>query len=572
MIPRFESPPPRPFLGIRFLAPAVLLSVGAAVSAQATSSALPPEAEVPALVLEGAYRHFENRVEILVDHPRRVLVPPPGMEAGMLVDMDPDLLDAWFRQSRPVGGRGALHLARFRLLRADSPIGPEKLAEIRKLPGVLAAWYEPIPETPGGDIPPKTPDFTGRQGYRTAAPLGISEAAARVLLGGRGLGVQVTDMESSWFVGHEDLSKLTNAAWIGTPSPGGAYYNHGTAVVGEICGDRNGYGITGIVDQVGLRVSPWKVGVANAISKAIAVSKKGDLILLEVHYRTSKGFVPAEYYSSNFNVIKTATSKGIHVVEAAGNGNNNLDDTTKFGRLFDLTYRDSGAIMAGATNGSRTARAGFSNYGKRITANGWGYSVTTTGYGKLFFPNLDKRQTYTATFNGTSSASPIVTGAVAALAGAVAYQNDRILTVNEVRSLLRKYGTPCTGTIGLRPDLKKLLAAVGLPDGLWATAPEAKVGGTLSLALQGKKGEVAVLFTGVALKKTSYGLNRSWHLDPGKQLFLGAKVLSGAKDSFPLPVPNLTALKDLDLRFQSFLVDPTTAGIRISSSTEVWLR
>ena len=63
------------------------------------------------------------------------------------------------------------------------------------------------------------------------------------------------------------------------------------------------------------------------------------------------------------------------------------------------------------------SRLSFSTYGSRVDVQGWGHNVTTTGYGGLFTGGGDPNQYYTATFNGTSSASPIVAGAAAALQG-----------------------------------------------------------------------------------------------------------------------------------------------------------
>ena len=55
------------------------------------------------------------------------------------------------------------------------------------------------------------------------------------------------------------------------------------------------------------------------------------------------------------------------------------------------------------------ARCGFSNYGSRVDCQGWGFEVTSTGYGSLQGGG-SRDLWYTDTFSGTSSASPIVTG------------------------------------------------------------------------------------------------------------------------------------------------------------------
>ena len=79
--------------------------------------------------------------------------------------------------------------------------------------------------------------------------------------------------------------------------------------------------------------------------------------------------------------------------------------------VFDRNVRDSGAVMVGAGTPTGRIAEWFTNYGSRVDLEGWGSSVTTTGYGDLW--NTGPDSTYTAGFNGTSSATPIVTGSVA---------------------------------------------------------------------------------------------------------------------------------------------------------------
>ena len=148
---------------------------------------------------------------------------------------------------------------------------------------------------------------------------------------------------------------------------------------------------------------------------------------------------------------------GVIVVEAAGNGSVNLDQPG-CNRLFDRSYRDSGAIIVGAGDPGQHARLSFSSYGSRVDVQGWGGSVTTAGYGAAFDPG-DIRQRYTHSFGGTSSASPIVTGAVLALQGALKARGLALATPAEIRETLVVTGTPQTGTehIGPLPDIRAAL-------------------------------------------------------------------------------------------------------------------
>ena len=69
--------------------------------------------------------------------------------------------------------------------------------------------------------------------------------------------------------------------------------------------------------------------------------------------------------------------------------------------------------------GPDRSRLDFSNYGARVDVQGWGREVTTTGYGDLQ-GGLNEDLWYTDHFSGTSSASPVVVGALAANAGRAA--------------------------------------------------------------------------------------------------------------------------------------------------------
>lgn len=54
-----------------------------------------------------------------------------------------------------------------------------------------------------------------------------------------------------------------------------------------------------------------------------------------------------ESQTAYYDIIKALTDKGVHVIEAAGNGNINMDSPVVPGE-YDVNVRDSGAILAGA--------------------------------------------------------------------------------------------------------------------------------------------------------------------------------------------------------------------------------
>jgi serine protease len=318
------------------------------------------------------------------------------------------------------------------------------------------------------DVPPTTPVYTGNQGYLNAAPGGIDARYGWTVAGGTGTGVRIIDVETGWNRTHEDMPTL---AYVGNP---GDVRDHGTAVLGELVAANNAYGMTGIAHgaQMGVE-SHMTQGLTTALSKAVTAAGRGGIVLVEVHRQGPAdgtactcntgqcNYIAVEYWQADYDVIRNATANGVIVVEAAGNGSANLD-AAAYGGLFSRTKRDSGAIIVGASTATTRAPMCWTNFGSRVDVHGWGERVASLGYGDLFGSTVGVDQYYTATFSGTSSASPIVTGA-AAVAQGVARANGRLLTSVQMRGLLRNNGTAQatdTRQIGPLPDLRKALPKV----------------------------------------------------------------------------------------------------------------
>jgi hypothetical protein len=369
---------------------------------------------------------------------------------------------------------------------------------LNALPFVELAYPAPRPEPPPVDIAPPTPDFSGAQGYRGQPPAGIGALDGSIAAGADGAGTALVDIEYDWTLDHEDLElpPTVNIDPATLLSPYGT--SHGTAVLGVIGALGNGYGVTGIAPAAALLVAPaltaeFGYNLPRAINLATGALAPGDAILLEQQttvcaFPTAR-FGPVEWDPATFDAISLATSLGIVVVEAAGNGAANLDDPSCAGR-FDRSTRDSGAIVVGAGVSTSRERASFSSYGSRVDLQGWGNSVTTSGYGGLFDPGGDVRQQYTGTFSGTSSASAIVTGAALAVQGTLRARGLAPLDPVDLRALLVDTGTPQVASdppaehIGPLPSIPHALARILAPpnDGFDRAIPAGA--GTLSGTLE----------------------------------------------------------------------------------------
>ena len=370
------------------------------------------------------------------------------------------------------------------------PIGvtsDDIVALLTDQPGVVMAAVAPKPvEPPMIAMPGGTPNYQGQQYYENAANQGGMGAEVAWINGLTGAGVAMCDIEYSFDETHCDLPNITVIAPFTPVDP----YNdtsHGTAVFGEMVSLDNGQGTKGIAfaaDELYFAPSydgsAWDVG--NAIYRATAAMPEGSVIVIEQQLAGPNyagvgqdGLVPIEWWRPWYDATRVAIANGMIVVQAGGNGSENLDDsiyaTGNFGHHPFLPENDSGSIIVGAGAAwpscggySARTRLPFSNYGSRVNVQAYGGCVYTTGYGDL---NGTASCDYTSGFGGTSSATPIVSGACMLVQEFARETLGRSLTCPEMREYLATTGTSQTGNtaehIGPLPDVIGAINAIVPP-------------------------------------------------------------------------------------------------------------
>lgn len=386
----------------------------------------------------------------------------------------PDL-NHWFRLELPPGMEAA-----------------EAVTMFLALPEVEAAILAPTPAPP-----PFPPDYSSPnddnfdnsaslnrnvyQRYLDAAPAGLDFRFAWDGAGGTGDGIAICDVEYGWNEDHADLPAVTLLGPDPDPSNPTSWYNHGTAVLGQLGALDNGWGVTGMAPEATFyfAAADTETGgynLAAAITTCADELEAGDIILLEQQVAGpnatgdgQQGLVAVEWNKAAYDAIVSAVANDIIVVQAAGNGSENLDDavyrTGNGGHHPFKAENDSGALIVGSANSPYTAtprsRLSSSNYGSTVDLQGWGRDIVTAGYG-LYYDDEGENLWFTHSFGGTSGASPMVTAAAAIAQSTYVAKNGTPATPATVRTLLRQTGTPQAGSenIGPQPDMKAAIEQI----------------------------------------------------------------------------------------------------------------
>ena len=358
---------------------------------------------------------------------------------------------------------------------------------LNTLPEVEMAQPYPEPMTP-----PAVGEYQHQQKYWRTANEGLGFDDVKWWKGGTGKFAKIADAEYTFNKDHADLPAIANVVNNGIEIPGGTD-DHGTAVLGQLVSKPDGVGTTGAAWEASIAFAAtytftpplaeavWDVG--EAITKAAAHVGNGGVVLIEQQMAgpnvpampppgSQQGLVAVEWFKPWYDAIVTAVGNGVTVVEAAGNGSENLDDASygagNGGHHPFKPANASGAIIVGAgaiQGGSDKARSrlGFSNYGSILSLQGHGEGVVTTGYGTLLNTEGKNKQ-YANDFGGTSGASPCVTAAVALAQSIRKGVDNTFFTPAQIRTLLINNGiaqqagaNPVAEKIGPMPNLKRAL-------------------------------------------------------------------------------------------------------------------
>jgi len=346
-------------------------------------------------------------------------------------------------------------------------------------------YIQPGVREPNGDFPGGNA-WSGR-GLNLAGFEAVHTQIASTFLNGAaptsyGEGVRVAVIEFSAFVQHEEFvlgdsnTLLTQPKVI--PEAGQTILltegsnnapQHGTAALGQIVSGNNGFGVTGIAYNAQGYFFPI-VSVeegsrpGNAMISAFELFEPGDVIN---HSWGSPPDRPLPAIPQFYTLIALGSDLGITSVVSAGNSNCPIQP--------QAGEEDSGVVIVGASSPGRRAvipgcpgyaacfgrflRLPFSNYSGGdgdplavVHVFAWGQAVTTTGYGDLFVganglppgdadpENINRLRMYTDEFSGTSSAAPIITGAIANAQAMAKQVYGAALPPRVIRSILTGNG------------------------------------------------------------------------------------------------------------------------------------
>ena len=266
----------------------------------------------------------------------------------------------------------------------------------------------------------------------------LSYSTVRAGLRGRGIYVGIVD--DGLETGHPDLAANVDTTidndWNGNdldPNPegtGDTGDNHGTACAGNVAAvGNNGIGVSGTAPEaklVGMRLISGNVGDAEEAEAMTYHSTVGQIIhiLSNSWGPNDDGLTLEEPGTLTVAALKSAVEtgrngKGTIITWAGGNGGD-VNDNSNYDGYANSIY----TIAVGAFD-SQSRQASYSEPGANLVisapsdGNSPALGITTVdrsgalGYNDGTDPNEISDSNYTQTFDGTSSATPTVSGIIA---------------------------------------------------------------------------------------------------------------------------------------------------------------
>ncbi|WPC40353.1 S8 family peptidase [Clostridium sp. JS66] len=282
---------------------------------------------------------------------------------------------------------------------------------------------KPIQRTPVQNVNPPSTNTSGGtilndSFYKYEWDIGYTESNKAWSLVNQKREVKVAVVDTGVDYNHVDLKnrvlKDLGYNFVNNTSDAMDDNSHGTHVAGIIAAEANNkQGISGITGNLDVKIIPVKVlnskgeGQSDTIAKGIeyAADKGADIINLS--------FGCDEESTDIENAIQYARNKGAFVVAAAGNDDENCDNSSPAG--------EAGAYTVSAINPSYM-KAYFSDYGNSVKVAAPGEEIVSTVPGNKY-----------EAWDGTSMAAPVVSG----VAAMVKAENPSI-TPSEMEDILDK--------------------------------------------------------------------------------------------------------------------------------------
>lgn len=265
-----------------------------------------------------------------------------------------------------------------------------------------------------------------------------------------GQGVRVHFSDGGLHSNHEDLRGNPDLTII-QRSPNDDP-DHGTASVGILLARANGFGMTGICHASELYMYDNRATVSQTLKDLLTYVRPGDIVAVNrqtANINAMTTFLPSLHDQLWWDSTRALTQRGAVVVNAACNGSYATDASKGATRYYgiDLSqwqyfddHGDADAILIGACQSWDGKPHQYSNYNYRYRMlNAWGDSVATLGYGALQDKSGHDRD-YTDNYAGTSSATPLVTGALALIQSYAIEQHHLYLNANQMHLLVMESG------------------------------------------------------------------------------------------------------------------------------------